>query len=114
MSNTKITAKELLLSIHRVVGVGTPLTFNSLADIYMEEKNYDEMVKYLLKSIYLGDTSAMYKLGQYYIEINDYSKAIKYLQMASNLGDEQSKQDLNDLEEYIKYVNKTSNKITKN
>ncbi len=61
--------------------------YNLLGFYYKKIKNYNEMEKYFMKAINLGNFEAMYNLGHYYMKIKENSYlAKKYYLMAAELG----------------------------
>ena len=75
-----------------IIGFNSPITLAASPDEGMWlpmliNKNYDEMKKYYLMAIYMGNIEAMANLGNYYqqIELNN-ENMIKYYKMAIDNG----------------------------
>ena len=69
------------------VNQNDPIIFNIIGLYYKQKiKDYEQMKKYYLMAIDLGNSDAMFNLGFYYYNIKDYEQMKKYYLMAIDLG----------------------------
>jgi hypothetical protein len=111
-SSIKNNKKLTLKYYDKAINKGNPHAMYNKAIICMDDKKYDEMIKYLKMAVELSDVESMVQLGDYYLKKKDYDNMKKYYLMAIeknnafamiNLGHYYLKND--EESEGIKYIN---------
>lgn len=82
MKNTELAIKNYLAAIDH----GIVEAMNSLAHLYEEISDFDNMIKYYVMAADYGDVDAMNILIQYYHDNGQYENKIKYCIMSANSG----------------------------
>ena len=76
-----------------------------LGQIYYEEGNHKEALKWYLKSVEKGNTDTYPNLGIFYINLNDNAKALQWFRKAlEEAKKSKDAEKIKDIQETIKYI----------
>ena len=96
---------EIIYNLHKnnILNNIPPILYRHIAIYFWINKNYEEMKKYYLMAIEMGDLNAMFNLGLYYKKIENYEEMKKYYLMAIEKGESIA---MNNLGQYYQFIEK--------